>query len=88
MEPYSSDSVLRVPRATLDPAPGYDGLVMSERPELTVVIPAYNEEINVAIMHERLAATLDESRYIGKKSNRRKTCRLRHTTPKQQNCCD
>jgi len=32
---------------------------MSEKPELTVVIPAYNEESNVATMYERLVAALD-----------------------------
>jgi dolichol-phosphate mannosyltransferase len=34
--------------------------MMSEKPELSVVIPAYNEESNVATMHERLVAALDE----------------------------
>ena len=33
---------------------------MSERPELSVVIPAYNEESNVATMYERLVSALDE----------------------------
>jgi len=33
---------------------------MSEKPELSVVIPAYNEEANVATMHERLVAALEE----------------------------
>ena len=33
---------------------------MSEKPELSVVIPVYNEEANVATMHERLVAALDE----------------------------
>jgi len=34
--------------------------MMSERPELSVVIPAYNEESNVATMYERLVSALDE----------------------------
>ncbi len=33
---------------------------MPEQPELSVVIPAFNEEKNVAIMHERLVAALGE----------------------------
>ena len=33
---------------------------MSEKPELSVVIPAYNEESNVATMYERLVAALDK----------------------------
>jgi len=33
---------------------------MAEQPELSVVIPAFNEESNVEPMHERLVATLDE----------------------------
>jgi glycosyltransferase involved in cell wall biosynthesis len=33
---------------------------MPEQPELSVVIPAFNEESNVALMHERLVAALDE----------------------------
>ena len=33
---------------------------MPEQPELSVVIPAFNEERNVAPMHERLVAALDE----------------------------
>ncbi len=32
----------------------------SEQPELSVVVPVYNEERNVAAMHERLVAALDE----------------------------
>ncbi len=31
---------------------------MPEQPELTVVVPAFNEESNVAVMHERLKAAL------------------------------
>jgi len=34
--------------------------MMSEQPELSVVIPAYNEERNVAPMHERLVTALGE----------------------------
>jgi glycosyltransferase involved in cell wall biosynthesis len=33
---------------------------MPEQPELSVVIPAFNEESNVTMMHERLVAALDE----------------------------
>ena len=33
---------------------------MSENPELSVVIPAYNEESNVAAMYERVVAALDD----------------------------
>ncbi len=33
---------------------------MSERPELTVVVPAFNEESNVSTMHERLVAALED----------------------------
>jgi len=33
---------------------------MSEKPELSVVIPAYNEESNVATMYERVVVALDD----------------------------
>jgi dolichol-phosphate mannosyltransferase len=37
---------------------GYDGSVVPEQPELSVVIPAFNEESNVEPMHKRLVETL------------------------------
>lgn len=39
---------------------GYDGPVKSEQPELSVVVPAFNEEKNVSAMHERLVRALAE----------------------------
>ena len=39
---------------------GYDGCVKSDQPELSVVIPVYNEEINILPMYERLLAALDD----------------------------
>jgi dolichol-phosphate mannosyltransferase len=38
---------------------GYDGLVNKDQPELTVVVPAFNEETNVGAMHQRLSEALD-----------------------------
>ena len=39
---------------------GYDGLVDAEQPELSVVVPAFNEEDNVVPIFERLVASLSE----------------------------
>jgi len=48
-----------VSRHKNDRARGYDGFVKRDHPELTVVVPAFNEEANVEPMHQRLSEALD-----------------------------